>query len=116
MGHAFNFQGVWDQQMPTASGSILYGQVTSTACSTTVTGLNTNFTRSRGRDKLSDLRQRLDEDPVPGHRDCQRHQPDNRVPTNTRDSGTTTARMITDVQPVTRLPAHDLRPSASALS
>ncbi len=42
--HAFNFQPVWDQQMPTASGSILYGQVTLTSGSATVTGLNTNFT------------------------------------------------------------------------
>ena len=42
--HAFNFQPVWDQQMPTASGSILYGQVTLTSASATVTGLNTNFT------------------------------------------------------------------------
>ena len=44
VGHAFNFQVVWDQQMPTSSGSILYGQVTTTASSTTVTGLNTSFT------------------------------------------------------------------------
>ena len=27
VGHAFNFQVIWDQQMPTASGTILYGQV-----------------------------------------------------------------------------------------
>ena len=45
VGHAFNFQVVWDQQMPTASGSIIYGQVTTTAGSTTVTGLNTVFTQ-----------------------------------------------------------------------
>ncbi len=44
LAHAFNFQPIWDQQMPTASGSILYGQVTLTASSATVTGLNTNFT------------------------------------------------------------------------
>ena len=45
LAHAFNFQPKWDQQMPTASGSILYGQVTLTYNgSTTVTGLNTNFT------------------------------------------------------------------------
>ena len=45
VGHAFNFQVVWDQQMPTASGSILYGQTTVTYNSTTVTGLNTVFTQ-----------------------------------------------------------------------
>ena len=45
VGHAFNFQVVWDQQMPTASGTIIYGQVTTTAGSTTVTGLNTVFTQ-----------------------------------------------------------------------
>ena len=44
LAHAFNFQPIWDQQMPTASGSILYGQVTQTGASATVTGLNTNFT------------------------------------------------------------------------
>jgi len=44
LAHAFNFQPKWDQQMPTASGSILYGQLTLTSGSTTVTGLNTNFT------------------------------------------------------------------------
>ncbi len=44
VGHAFNFQVVWDQQMPTASGMILYGQTTVTYNSTTVTGLNTQFT------------------------------------------------------------------------
>ena len=44
LAHAFNFQPKWDQQMPTASGSILYGQVTLTYNSATVTGLNTNFT------------------------------------------------------------------------
>ncbi len=45
VGHAFNFQVVWDQQMPTSSGSILYGQTTVTYNSTTVTGLNTAFTQ-----------------------------------------------------------------------
>ena len=45
VGHAFNFQVVWDQQMPTTSGSIIYGQVTTTASSTTVTGINTVFTQ-----------------------------------------------------------------------
>src|SRR5271166_2101055 len=44
LAHAFNFRPKWDQQMPTASGSILYGQVTITSGSATVTGLNTNFT------------------------------------------------------------------------
>jgi hypothetical protein len=41
----FNFQPVWDQQMPTASGMILYGQLTVTNSSATVTGLNTVFTQ-----------------------------------------------------------------------
>jgi hypothetical protein len=41
----FNFQPVWDQQMPTASGMILYGQLTVTNGSATVTGLNTVFTQ-----------------------------------------------------------------------
>jgi len=45
VGHAFNFQVVWDQQMPTSSGSIIYGQVTATYNSTTITGLNTAFTQ-----------------------------------------------------------------------
>ena len=45
LAHAFNFQPIWDQQMPSSSGSILYGQVTTTASSTTVTGLNTAFTQ-----------------------------------------------------------------------
>ena len=44
VGHAFNFQVIWDQQMPTASGSILYGQLSLTNGSTAVTGLNTAFT------------------------------------------------------------------------
>ena len=44
VGHAFNFQVVWDQQMPTSSGSILYGQTTVTSNSAVVTGLNTQFT------------------------------------------------------------------------
>jgi hypothetical protein len=45
LAHAFNFQPVWDQQMPTATGTILYGQVTVTNGSATVTGLNTVFTQ-----------------------------------------------------------------------
>jgi hypothetical protein len=44
LAHAFNFRPKWDQQMPTASGSIIYGQVVCTSASATVTGLNTNFT------------------------------------------------------------------------
>ncbi len=44
VGHAFNFQVIWDQQMPSQSGSIIYGQVVVTNGSATVTGLNTNFT------------------------------------------------------------------------
>ena len=45
LAHAFNFQPIWDQQMPTATGTILYGQVTITYNSTAVTGLNTAFTQ-----------------------------------------------------------------------
>ena len=45
IGNAFNFQPVWDQQMPTASGMIIYGQVQVTNGSTAVTGLNTAFTQ-----------------------------------------------------------------------
>ncbi|MGD0044732.1 MAG: hypothetical protein ABSE84_30745, partial [Isosphaeraceae bacterium] len=45
LAHAFNFQVIWDQQMPTASGSILYGQLTVTNGSANVTGLNTVFTQ-----------------------------------------------------------------------
>ncbi len=41
---AFNFNVVWDQQMPTASGSIINGQVQPTNASATVTGTNTAFT------------------------------------------------------------------------
>ena len=44
LAHAFNFQPIWDQQMPTASGSIIYGQVSVTNGSTAVTGSNTSFT------------------------------------------------------------------------
>src|SRR5271165_2003200 len=44
LAHAFNFQPIWDQQMPTASGTIIYGQVGLTNGSTAVTGLNTAFT------------------------------------------------------------------------
>ena len=45
VGHAFNFQVVWDQQMPTSTGTILYGQVAITTASATVTGVNTAFTQ-----------------------------------------------------------------------
>jgi len=45
LGNAFNFQPIWDQQMPTATGTILYGQVTVTNGSAIVTGLNTAFTQ-----------------------------------------------------------------------
>lgn len=44
IAHAFNFTPTWDQQMPTATGSIIYGQVSVTNASATVTGLNTAFT------------------------------------------------------------------------
>src|SRR5271157_5225783 len=44
LANAFNFVPVWDQQMPTASGSIIYGQVNVTNGSNAVTGLNTSFT------------------------------------------------------------------------
>ncbi len=45
LAHAFNFQVIWDQQMPTASGAILYGQVSVTNGSSAITGLNTAFTQ-----------------------------------------------------------------------
>ena len=41
---AYSFRPIWDQQMPTSSGSIIYGQVQPTNGSTTVTGINTQFT------------------------------------------------------------------------
>ena len=44
LAHAFNFQPIWDQQMPSSSGSIIYGQVSVTNGSTAVTGSNTAFT------------------------------------------------------------------------
>jgi hypothetical protein len=44
LANAFNFVPVWDQQMPTASGSIIYGTVNVTNGSTAVTGNNTSFT------------------------------------------------------------------------
>ena len=44
LAHAFNFQPIWDQQMPSSSGSIIYGQVAVTNGSTAVTGSNTAFT------------------------------------------------------------------------
>jgi hypothetical protein len=43
LGNAFNFQPIWDQQMPSTTGSVLYGQVSITTGSATVTGLNTAF-------------------------------------------------------------------------
>jgi hypothetical protein len=45
LAHAFNFQVIWDQQMPTTSGMILYGQLTVTNGSANVTGLDTVFTQ-----------------------------------------------------------------------
>ena len=45
LAHAFNFQPIWDQQMPTSTGTILYGQVSVTYNSAVVTGLNTVFTQ-----------------------------------------------------------------------
>jgi len=44
LANAFNFRPTWDQQMPTASGTIIYGQVVLTNGSTAVTGLSTAFT------------------------------------------------------------------------
>jgi hypothetical protein len=44
LANAFNFLPVWDQQMPTASGTIIYGQVQPTNGSTTVTGFASGFT------------------------------------------------------------------------
>lgn len=42
---AFNFNVVWDQQMPSASGNIINGQAFPVSASTTVTGANTAFTQ-----------------------------------------------------------------------
>lgn len=44
LANAYNFRVAYDQQMPTASGTILYGQVQPTNGSTTVTGTATAFT------------------------------------------------------------------------
>ena len=44
LANAFNFRPIWDQQMPSASGTIIYGQVQPTNSSATVTGINTAFT------------------------------------------------------------------------
>ena len=44
MADSFNFEQVWDQQMPTASGTIIYGQVQPINGSATVTGTATAFT------------------------------------------------------------------------
>ena len=44
LANTFNFTPVWDQQMPTASGSIIYGQVQPVNGSSTVTGTATAFT------------------------------------------------------------------------
>jgi hypothetical protein len=44
LANAFNFRPIWDQQMPTASGSIIYGQVSPVNGSATVTGTATGFT------------------------------------------------------------------------
>ncbi len=53
LGNAFNFQPIWDQQMPTSTGSILYGQVSVTGSSSAVTGLNTNFTTANAGGSLA---------------------------------------------------------------
>lgn len=44
LANAYNFDVAWDQQMPTASGTVLYGKLQPTNGSTTVTGLSTAFT------------------------------------------------------------------------
>lgn len=44
LANAYSFEVAWDQQMPTASGTILYGRVQPTNGSATVTGLSTAFT------------------------------------------------------------------------
>jgi hypothetical protein len=44
LADAFRFNQRWDQQMPAASGSVIYGQVQPTNGSTAVTGINTAFT------------------------------------------------------------------------
>ncbi len=44
LANTFNFTPVWDQQMPSASGTIIYGQVLPASSSSTVTGTATAFT------------------------------------------------------------------------
>jgi hypothetical protein len=44
LANTFNFTPVWDQQMPSASGTIIYGQVQPASSSSTVTGTATAFT------------------------------------------------------------------------
>lgn len=44
LANAFNFRPKWDQQMPAATGQIIYGQVAVTNGSATVTGVATAFT------------------------------------------------------------------------
>jgi hypothetical protein len=44
LANTFNFTPVWDQQMPTASGSIIYGQLQPVNGSSTVVGTATAFT------------------------------------------------------------------------
>ena len=75
VGHAFNFQVHVDQADADQLGSILYGQTTVTFNSTTVTGLNTAFTRAaRRRHVLPDVRLRrsVRQDPVQGQLDPER--------------------------------------------
>lgn len=44
LANAYNFRPVWDQQMPTTSGSVITGQVQLANGSATVTGISTGFT------------------------------------------------------------------------
>ena len=73
LAHAFNFQPKWDQQMPTASGSILYGQVDAHVRvghgHRAQHQLHHRGHRRRPPHRvLPGLRQRPDQDPVQGDR------------------------------------------------
>ena len=65
LGNAFNFQAIWDQQMPTSSGSIIYGQVNVTNGSHGGYRLEHRIHHATDRGYvLSHVRQRPDEDQV----------------------------------------------------
>ena len=67
VGHAFNFQVIWDQQMPTSSGSIIYGQVGHDQLGDGHRPQHGVHSAAHGRHELPGLRQRSDQDAVQGH-------------------------------------------------